>query len=102
MAPESERRVALERAGLSSKQQSPKRVSRQNFQTGDEVLLYDAVAASAKEEFLQPLWKGPYKLKERLSGSCWRFEETEGGPSIDPKAVRVVHESHMQYYKDLM
>ena len=45
----------MEKAGLRSKKNSPKRVSRRDFHISDEVLLFDAVASTAKEEFLQPL-----------------------------------------------
>ena len=69
-APEEEREAAMEKAGLRSKQSGLKRFSRQKFKVGDEILLYDAVVALAKEELFQPLWRGPYKLVERLSGSC--------------------------------
>ena len=102
VAPKEEREAAMEKAGLRSKQSGLKRFSRQKFKVGDEILLYDAVAASAKEEFLQPLWRGPYKLVERLSGSCWKYGESKNGSSINPLTVRVVHESHMQHYDDLM
>ena len=97
-APLEQRRRAMELADVRREKGQPKRVYREHFEVGDWVLLYDAVAATAKEEFLRPLWTGPYRLTARMSDSTWRFEEVEPAGRRGRKKVGRVHVTHLQHW----
>ena len=52
-----------------------------------------------KQGKLDPLWKGPYKITEKISNTMWRARKYSSGPKVGRKPTEVFHQDQMQPFE---
>ena len=67
------------------------------FWVGQNVLVrqYDP----NKQGKLDPLWKGPYKITEKISNTMWRARKYSSGTRVGRKPTEVFHQDQMQPFE---
>ena len=95
----SDRELAYSRSQEFRKKRNEKRrYSPKRFFVGQKVLVYDAVAASAREDKFLPHWKGPYELVKQISPSMWRAKELNVERGVGRRPTLIFHQDHLQPY----
>ena len=95
------RERALARTVARRRKDDYTRFSEQSFRVGQLVLVYDAVAASSRENKFDPVWRGPVQLTRELSDSRWEYKEVgerRRGPGRP--SVQIAHVDHLQDYEN--
>ena len=97
-ASQEERDKAFERIkGQRERDDKGRHFIHQEFSIGDLVLVYDSVAAMAREDKFAPRWRGPMKVVERVSTCLWRVRsENKVGQGRRPTLI--FHRDHMQLW----
>ena len=83
-----------------NKRNLKRRIQSANFYPGQEVLVYDEVAASTRSGKFVPRWRGPYRLVGRVRGSYWQARKLPRGDAVTVEPGRkpslVFHEDQLQ------
>ena len=95
------RERALARTVARRRKDDYTRFSEQSFRVGQLVLVYDAVAASSRENKFDPIWRGLVQLTRELSDSRWEYKEVwEGRRGPGRPSVQIAHVDHLQDYEN--